>query len=89
MSAEIYMATQVAGVWGNVERLEISNDSIMMAHPSISTDGKTLYFVSDRVGGLGGKDIWKVSQEGGKWGNPENMGAEVNTTGDEMFPFYP
>ncbi len=87
MSAEIYMATQVAGVWGNVERLEISNDSIMMAHPSISTDGKTLYFVSDRVGGLGGKDIWKVSQEGGKWGNPENMGAEVNTTGDEMFPF--
>lgn len=55
--------------------------------PFISPDGKTLYFASNRLGGEGGLDIWKASRsESGAWGLPENMGKDINTTGNEMFP---
>jgi peptidoglycan-associated lipoprotein len=55
--------------------------------PFISPDGKTLYFASNRLGGEGGLDIWKAARsESGAWGLPENMGKEINTTGNEMFP---
>ncbi len=86
MSAEIFTSTQVAGLWGSPVRLEIGKDSLMAAHPSISSDGKTLFFVSDRIGGFGGKDIWMAENTGDKWGKPENLGAEINTSGDELFP---
>ena len=72
------------------EPLEISGvvDSMVVADPAISPDEKTLYFVSDMAGGIGGMDIWKISRgEDGKWGKPENMGNEINTPGDEMFPY--
>ncbi len=58
------------------------------AHPAISADGNTLYFASDRMGGVGGMDIWMCKKEGeGKWGAPENLGEKVNTAGNELFPF--
>ena len=86
--AEIYTATQLSGLWGNPAKLKIGNDTLMAAHPSISTDGNTLYFVSDRPGGYGGKDIWyTVKKTGESWGKPLNAGPEINTSGDEMFPF--
>ena len=72
------------------EPLEIAgvSDSIVVAHPAISPDEKTLYFTSDMPGGMGGKDIWKITKgEDGKWGKPENLGNEINTPGDEMFPY--
>jgi outer membrane protein OmpA-like peptidoglycan-associated protein len=51
---------------------------------SISPDGRTIYFVSDRKGGLGGRDIWLCRQsENGKWGKAENLGKIINTTEDE------
>jgi peptidoglycan-associated lipoprotein len=61
----------------------------VVAHPAITPDELTLYFVSDMAGGIGGKDIWKVtrSNEGDEWSKPENMGPEINTVDDEMFPF--
>ncbi|RQV98378.1 carboxypeptidase regulatory-like domain-containing protein, partial [bacterium] len=50
-------------------------------------DGNTLYFVSDRPGGFGGKDLWKVTRSsGGEWSLPENLGIKINTPADEMFP---
>lgn len=56
--------------------------------PSISADGKSLFFTSTRVGGKGGSDIWVSNKEkGGKWGVPLNLGDSINTTGDEKSPF--
>jgi len=60
-----------------------------VAHPAISPDGLTLYFVSDMPGGQGGKDIWKVTRANvnDSWGHPANLGHSINTHGDEMFPY--
>lgn len=63
-----------------------NNESYFVGHPSISSDGKTLYFSSDMPGSLGGSDIWKTKFENGNWTKPENLGAKVNTDENEMFP---
>lgn len=55
--------------------------------PSLSPDNKTLYFVSDRAGGYGGKDIWMSRFQDGLWQIPENLGPEINTPGDETAPW--
>ncbi len=86
LGSEIYVATQSRGEWSEPVKLELIGDSLIAAHPSLSSDGKTLYFVSDRPGGFGGKDIWKVEKNGNDFGKPENMGPEINTPGNEMFP---
>ena len=69
-------------------RVNIVKDSITaLGHPSISPDGKYLYFVSDAVGGFGGKDIYRCKISGSETGPMENLGEEINTSGDEMFPY--
>lgn len=86
--AEIYMAKRSGGKWGKPVKVELSNDSsVSFAHPTISSDGKILYFVSDLKGGFGGKDIWFSVNNGDKWGAPQNLGPKINTSGDEMFPY--
>jgi peptidoglycan-associated lipoprotein len=72
---------------GSALEIAGTGDSLVIAHPALSTDENTLYFSSDMPGGLGGKDIWKTTKTDGKWGKPENMGNEINTPGDEMFPY--
>ncbi|MFD2163467.1 OmpA family protein [Paradesertivirga mongoliensis] len=58
------------------------------SQPSISADGRTLYFVSTRPGGLGGYDIWKTELgPNGSWSEPQNLGPSVNTPYDEISPF--
>jgi peptidoglycan-associated lipoprotein len=86
---QIYSATAAGETWSKADVLKITEDSIVVAHPAITPDELTLYFVSDMAGGIGGKDIWKVtrSNEGDEWSKPENMGPEINTVDDEMFPF--
>lgn len=72
----------------NVQELEINSDLYSTGHPYISADGKTLFFSSDRPGGFGGSDIWKVSiDQNGETGLPINLGHTVNTSQNEMFPF--
>lgn len=83
----IYKATMVEGKWGNVEALHINSKDYTVSHPSISSDGKTLYFASNMPGGLGDADIWKISVSGNTYGEPENLGAKVNTSGKEGFPY--
>lgn len=75
--------------WMDVHELPINSDSFSCMHPSLSPDGYTLYFASDRPGGYGGADIWQVrrSADGRSWGQPENLGPVVNSEANEVFPF--
>ena len=75
--------------WSEPEKLEILSDSLVAAHPAITPDGLTMYFVSDMPGGSGGKDIWKVTRAGSgeKWSVPQNPGPDINTGGNELFPY--
>lgn len=87
MGAELYAANQSRGEWSEPTLIELVGDSMIAAQPSLSDDGTQLYFVSDRIGGYGGKDIWVATDKGGgAFDKPENMGPEINTPGDEMFP---
>jgi peptidoglycan-associated lipoprotein len=75
--------------WSDPKNLGILPDSLVAAHPAISPDGSTLYFVSDIKGGFGKKDIWKVTktQGGSDWSAPVNLGPDINTHGNELFPY--
>jgi len=75
--------------WSDPKNIGILPDSLVAAHPSISKDGLTLYFVSDLGGGFGKKDIWKVTRlrEGDAWSKPVNLSPDINTPGDELFPY--
>jgi len=75
--------------WSDPKNIGILPDSVVAAHPSLSSDGSTLYFVSDIAGGFGKKDIWKITKAngGGAWSKPVNLGPDINTPGDELFPY--
>ncbi len=75
--------------WAVPTKLDLVADTIVAAHPAISPDGLTLYFVSDMPGGFGGKDIYRVTRanKGQGWSRPENLGQDINTKGNELFPF--
>ena len=88
-NGEIYLfkATKANGAWSNATPLPFNNVTYSVRNPSLSEDGKTLYFSSNMPGGLGGEDIWKVSIDGTFYGAPENLGATVNSKSNESFPF--
>jgi len=88
-TAEIYLSTRGGANWGKGQRANIVKDSItLLAHPAISPDGKYLYFVSDALGGYGGKDLYRTRLVGATdFGSLENLGPEINTEGDELFPY--
>jgi len=83
----LYKATKEGDTWSNVKPLPFNNRGYDVRNPSISKDGKTLYFSSNMPGGFGGEDIWKVSVNGDEYGTPENLGAKVNTEANESFPY--
>lgn len=84
---KLYSAENVNGAWGETKELPFNDDEFSTAHPSLSKDGKLLYFASDREGGFGGMDIWMIEHKNGIWGEPKNLGKEVNSKGVEAFPF--
>ena len=88
-TAEIYISNRSSAKWGKGTRATIVKDSVTaLGHPSISPDGKYLYYVSDAVGGFGGKDIFRSKVLGNNsFGPMENLGEEINTAGDELFPY--
>ena len=73
--------------WSNLTEFPYNSDEYSVGHPTLSSDGNTLYFVSDMPGGQGGTDIYMSTLNGGKWSKPLNMGSSINTKGNEMFPF--
>ncbi|MFW5820113.1 MAG: OmpA family protein [Bacteroidota bacterium] len=89
LGCQIYSSRRTGMEWSKPDKLGILGDSIVAAHPAIGPNNQTLYFVSDQDGSIGGKDIWKVTRanEGADWSEPENLGPDINTPGNEMFPY--
>lgn len=86
---DIYVSRKEGNDWGKAINLgKVINSEYWESQPSISPDGSTLYFVSNRPGGVGGYDIWKsMLTNEGDWTTPENLGPNVNTPYDENTPF--
>lgn len=85
---KIYRSTFENGEWTEAEELPFNSDDFSTGHPTISPDGKQMYFVSDRPGGYGGTDIYVVDILGnGQFSEPKNLGRTVNTSAKEMFPY--
>ncbi len=85
---KVFRATRdsLTNEWTDIRAFAYNGDAFSCGHPALSADGSTLFFVSDRPGGHGGTDIWRCHKDGGVWGPPENLGATVNTAGNESFP---
>ncbi len=86
---DLYASTkETSGQWSIPQLLSISDSAAWDSSPAFSFDGRTLYFSSNREGGLGGIDIYRVNMDAsGRFGTPQNMGRGINTPGNEMFPF--
>lgn len=84
----LYKATKDGDKWTNIKALPFTSKTYSTSNPSLSKDGKTLYFSSNMPGSIGGNDVWKVAVNAdGSFGTPENLGKSVNTEGNESFPF--
>ena len=88
--ARIMVSRRSDAAWSKPQELVISSDTLCsFAHPAVSPDGQWLYFVSDMSGGMGGLDIWRCRLlKDNEVGVIENLGAPINTPGDEMFPTF-
>ncbi|MEY4875729.1 MAG: hypothetical protein RL708_878, partial [Bacteroidota bacterium] len=76
------------GNWVNTMPLNFNSDDYSVMHPTLNADGDKMIFASDRNGGFGGSDLYiTYKAENGDWTEPKNLGAEVNSTGNEVFPF--
>ena len=84
---KIYQATRGQFDWEKVRELSFNSDEYSCMHPSLSPDGNKLYFASNRPGGQGNLDIWVAFNQNGQWSEPVNMGPQVNTGGNDAFPF--
>lgn len=86
---KIYSARKMGLKWSDAEPLELFGDTVNVGQPSLSRDQKKLFFVADNAeGGHGGKDIWFINKgRGDSWDEPINLGPDVNTEFDEMFPY--
>lgn len=87
--AQIAKSNRADAAWGKASVVELTKDTLSsFAHPAISPDGNWLYFVSDMPGGMGGLDIWRTRITAAGFGGVENLGPQINTPGNEMFPTF-
>lgn len=84
---KLYSADLVNGDWTNITELPANSNEFSSGHPALSPDNTILYFASDRPGGMGGTDLYAARIKGGIMTEPVNLGPEINTKGNEMFPF--
>lgn len=84
---KIFIATCEDGKWQKAEPFVVNSDNFSVANPTLSADGKKMYFVSDMPGGFGRTDIYYCNKEGENWSKPINMGPAVNTFGSERYPY--
>ncbi len=83
----IYRAMNAGGEWRDIKTTSLESEEYGVGHPSITADGKMIYFASEAPGGQGGTDIYKAELKNGVISNPVNLGDKVNTPGDDSFPF--
>lgn len=87
--AKIAKSTRSDAAWGKPTPVELTRDTLSsFAHPALSPDGNWIYFVSDMPGGQGGMDIWRARITPAGFGGVENLGPQINTPGNEMFPTF-
>jgi outer membrane protein OmpA-like peptidoglycan-associated protein/tetratricopeptide (TPR) repeat protein len=84
---KLYSAKYDGKKWEHIEELPFNSDEYSCGHPTLNMSDSKMYFVSDMPGGFGGTDLYVVSYNSGTWGVPINMGSDINTEGNEMFPF--
>lgn len=90
MNCDIYYSDNINGEWTEAKKVEGINDPERWdSQPTIASDGRTLYFASDRLGGRGGVDLYVTVKDlkTGLWSKPENLGPTINTPQDEKSPF--
>lgn len=88
-NCDLYSSKNIKGYWTDIVPLErVNRPDTWESMPSVTADGRELYFVSNRPGGVGGYDIYKsFKDENGEWSEPINVGEHINTPGDEKSPF--
>lgn len=84
---QLLSSRYTGGKLGSIQKFSHNSDAYSTGHPSLSSDGNTLYFVSDMPGGYGGTDIYYCIRTGSGWSRPVNLGMKVNTKNNELFPF--
>jgi outer membrane protein OmpA-like peptidoglycan-associated protein len=83
----IFMSQQTSKGWSKPKLLTINDRRSDACHPTLSSDGKRMYFSSNRKGGFGGMDIYVTEKVNNKWSKPMNMGAKVNSDKNDVFPY--
>lgn len=89
-NCDICYSELIGDQWSEIKNIgkKVNTGNFWESTPSVTSDGKTLYFVSDRSGGFGGYDIYKTTLDSnGVWGKPKNMGVRINSEGNEISPF--
>jgi outer membrane protein OmpA-like peptidoglycan-associated protein/tetratricopeptide (TPR) repeat protein len=84
--AKIYFTEVNGNSFSKPKPFMFNSDEYSCAHPALNADGTVLYFSSDMPGTLGGQDIWMCKKNGDSWDKPVNLGFDINTSGDEVFP---
>lgn len=85
---KIFIAEKEKNRWVTIDSLPFNSDDYSSCHPALSADGSKLYFASDMPGGYGGFDLYVSEKSGSSWSQATNLGPEINTEGDEVFPFH-
>jgi outer membrane protein OmpA-like peptidoglycan-associated protein len=84
---KLYLGEAKKDSWGNITELPFNSNEYSTGHPALSPDEKLVFFASDMPGGFGGTDIYVTRYDGTNWSAPINVGKEINTKGNEMFPY--
>ena len=87
VTLKIYEAKRGKYDWQEIKSLPFNSSEYSCVHPSLSADGSQLFFASDMPGGYGGYDLYFAERKTEGWSQPVNLGASVNTAGNELFPF--
>ncbi|MGB0881742.1 MAG: tetratricopeptide repeat protein, partial [Vicingaceae bacterium] len=85
---QIFSATLDGKKWKNIQSFKYNSQDYSVAHPWLSNDGKQLFFASDMKGGFGGMDIYVCNKTDNGWSEPVNLGEGVNTSENEVFPYF-
>ncbi len=88
IDVDLYLSRYRNGQWAEPTPININQPDAWESTPALSPDGRTLYFSSNRKGGFGGLDIYSAQMDGrGRFGRVKNLGPEINTAGEELFPY--